>query len=44
MNYKSTEADMNRVIDTIVLGFSIDPIVRWLFSEPMPFWPIFPPC
>jgi ribosomal protein S18 acetylase RimI-like enzyme len=42
MNYKSTEADMNRVIDTIVLGFSIDPIVRWLFSEPHAFLANFP--
>jgi ribosomal protein S18 acetylase RimI-like enzyme len=30
----STEAEISRVIDSIVLGFSSDPIFRWLFPEP----------
>ncbi len=29
----STKADEARVIDTIVLGFSADPILRWAFPE-----------
>ena len=38
----STMAEMPRVIDTIVLGFAADPIVRWLFPEPQEFLTTFP--
>ena len=30
----STAAENSRVIDSIMLGFSTDPILRWLFPEP----------
>jgi len=30
----STKAEDSRVIDSIVLGFSADPILRWLYPEP----------
>lgn len=33
---------MTRVIDTIALGFSIDPLIRWLFPEPKKFLATFP--
>ena len=39
---KSTKTDMARVIDAIVLGFSADPIARWLFPEPQQFLATFP--
>ena len=42
MIHKSTEADTARVIDTIVLGFSVDPFLRWLFPEPQQFLTVFP--
>ena len=38
----STEADEARVIDAILLGFSADPVVRWLFPEPQRFLAKFP--
>ncbi len=38
----STEADKARVIDTIVLGFSADPILRWMFPEPQQYLATFP--
>ena len=38
----STEAEAARVIDAIVLGFSADPVVRWLFPEPQRFLAKFP--
>ena len=38
----SIEADAARVIDAIVLGFSADPVVRWLFPEPQQFLAKFP--
>ncbi len=42
MIHRSTKADIARVIDTIVLGFSADPIIRWLFPEPQQFLTTFP--
>ena len=33
----STEAETSRVIDSIVLGFSADPILRWFFPEPQKY-------
>jgi GNAT superfamily N-acetyltransferase len=38
----SSGADAKRVIDSIVLGFSADPVVRWLFPEPQRFLAKFP--
>ncbi len=37
MIYTSTEAETSRVIDSIVLGFSADPILRWFFPEPQKY-------
>jgi ribosomal protein S18 acetylase RimI-like enzyme len=42
MIYKSTEAENSRVIDSIVLGFSADPILRWLYPEPQKYLTNFP--
>ena len=39
---RSGEADVARSIDTIVLGFSADPVARWLFPEPRQFLGTFP--
>ncbi len=33
----STEAETSRVIDSIVLGFSSDPVLRWFFPEPQEY-------
>jgi ribosomal protein S18 acetylase RimI-like enzyme len=33
----SAESDVSQVIDSVVLGFSADPIFRWLFPEPHNF-------
>jgi ribosomal protein S18 acetylase RimI-like enzyme len=38
----SSEADAARVIDTIVLGFSADPIMRWLYPQPQEYLRFFP--
>ena len=38
----STDDDISRVIDTIVLGFSADPFIRWLLPEPQQFLTVFP--
>ena len=38
----STKADKARVIDTIVLAFSADPILRWAFPEARQFLSTFP--
>jgi len=42
MIQKSTNADRARVMDTLLLGFSVDPIIRWLFPEPQEFLANFP--
>jgi len=34
MNDVSTDVDNFRVVDSIVLGFSADPVLRWAFPEP----------
>ena len=39
---RSGNADVARSIDAIVLGFSADPIARWLFPEPQQFLSTFP--
>jgi len=39
---RSGKADVAQSIDTIVLGFSADPIARWLFPEPQQFLATFP--
>ncbi len=39
---RSGKANVARSIDTIVLGFSADPIARWLFPEPRQFLATFP--
>jgi ribosomal protein S18 acetylase RimI-like enzyme len=39
---ESGKADVARSIDTLVLGFSADPIFRWLYSEPRQFLSTFP--
>jgi ribosomal protein S18 acetylase RimI-like enzyme len=33
----STDAESHRVVDSVVLGFSADPILRWLFPEPQKY-------
>ena len=42
MIQKSTDADKSRVLNTLVLGFSVDPIIRWVFPEPQEFLTNFP--
>ena len=39
---KSTKDDLSRSINTIVLAFTNDPFVRWLFPEPEQFLRTFP--
>ena len=38
----STKAEASRVIDSIVLGFSADPILRWFYPEPQKYLIGFP--
>jgi ribosomal protein S18 acetylase RimI-like enzyme len=38
----STPTDRAKVIDTIVLGFTADPFVRWLFPDPQDYLTHFP--
>ena len=38
----STTAETSRVISSIVLGFSSDPILRWLYPEPQEYLTNFP--
>lgn len=38
----SSKAEAARSIDTIVLGFSADPILRWLYPEPQEYLKYFP--
>jgi len=37
MIYQSTIADKQKVMDTLLLGLSMDPIIRWYFPEPHNF-------
>ena len=39
---RSTTADRDRIVNTIVLGFSTDPTCRWLYPEPEQFLTHFP--
>lgn len=34
---ESTEVEKSQVIDSLVLGFSTDPILRWLFPDPQKY-------
>jgi ribosomal protein S18 acetylase RimI-like enzyme len=38
----STDVEKSRVIDSLVLGFSADPVLRWLFPEPQKYLAISP--
>jgi ribosomal protein S18 acetylase RimI-like enzyme len=38
----STDVESSQVIDSIVLGFSADPILRWLYPEPQKYLTNFP--
>jgi hypothetical protein len=38
----ATSDDMTKVIDTLVLGFGVDPFVRWLFPESHEYLATFP--
>ena len=38
----STDVESSRAIDSIVLGFSADPILRWLYPEPQKYLTNFP--
>ena len=37
MNNISTDVEISRVIDSIVLGFASDPVLRWLYPEPQKY-------
>ena len=37
MNNISTDVESSRAIDSIVLGFAADPILRWLYPEPQSY-------
>jgi len=38
----STDVENSRIIDSIVLGFSTDPVLRWLYPEPRKYLTNFP--
>ncbi|MGB5329117.1 MAG: hypothetical protein WBO58_12925, partial [Gammaproteobacteria bacterium] len=37
MIHQSTKEEKSRVMNTLLLGLSMDPIIRWYFPEPHEF-------
>ncbi|MDJ0571843.1 MAG: hypothetical protein QNJ53_22750 [Pleurocapsa sp. MO_192.B19] len=39
---KATEDDLEQIVNSIVLAFSADPVVRWMYPSPQQYLESFP--